>query len=934
MSRNPWFALFAFILLSFPSLIIAQQNLPDPNSGTGASAGKKAADAGDPSLRLALELESDLDRDLLPPPDLTETPNPVKPCDFLAEHAKLSQAWYEFKGLQLEAATRRFSTLTSSCDPRVQFIAVRFVRRGDRESSAWWWQMGRYFPPLRWFDIRYPRVLWIGRVVIVFLVLIALLVILVLLGSKTIGAIFGLSSPRATIMTPTALTAGDQAKAQCDYFAARLQDGSIEVTHRVARQGNGLQVSATSFLAVSSQTAGNLRDSLPKIKGVELSAFGKFFFYLYRYFCGWRVESQMAFRPSTLAKDGTVLAHARIVAFATVRFAWIVKGDPLMIDLPVDDEYDIDDAAFALAIGVMGNYPPRKTKTKNGKNITVATNFSKPESYLLFIQGLGALLHYEKEAAREHPRRCTLEHSMNVCLNRLRKCVAKFRDDPLPRFAFGIALSMRNQEVYVDRLQQVQVKSACFALGRSFAFCDMLGTGKPPAGSDLMQCLSDEANIAQPFHDLDTVPWPLLDEACRIFERLEHLDSGDSDDDVRDLKDRATYNLALAYSRLGGEYCSKGCQTLDPEQLKKYHVLVPQDSTDSKAPSHEEERRKSEAKEDEYAALVLQFEILRKSLAVRQMKWELWHPNNSVHGAAHANETPHDLDCSVPVKKTGEFDDAFADFINFRDQIKGDSQKRIVAFKADLLADHLTQQGYIYMECATDRFPIHLRFGRDRVRPGGLELNSEEKLKKAAASFSAALEIKPNWNPAQIYLALVRRIQSGFADAYIELLEHQIKQATPDKKEDPLEIKIEMDQAQSPASQPVGPEPKGFIKDLIETVVETGIQALTQNLVGARAHSGQPSDSQNKNSSQKNEDAQKSSDLVSWKRRRDERKEQKLQFSQEADNLFAALQGDPWSDPALTAPKAKEAKSKGDTKSKAQITLSSTKVSDDANQDS
>ena len=795
MRRNPWFALTVCWLLSLVSL--SAQPLWATSKSTPAKPAQSHSASGTAAPKAAAASSNG-------------APASDK-CDWKAEYTQYQAAQFEFDDLNLDAAATQFLALSTSCDPNIQAAAAARFVSVHVEMHKWWWQAGHYFPPLRWFHIHYPRVWWVIIIAGIFFLLLEFLIWLV---SKYFPG-------NAVIMTPTPLT--DGAKAQCDFFAARLQDSSIEAMRRVSRGGDGLQVSATTFLAIPSDTAKVLGSSLPTVKGVDLNSWVKFILYLYRYF-NWRVECQVAFCPSAKKDDGTPAPPPRIVAFATVRYAWRIKGEPFHIDLPVKDEYDLHDAAFAIAVRIMGNHPPPKKG---------AVDFSNADSFRYFMHGLGSILLYEEEAGKAHPHQPSLDYWMNDTLNRFRKCVAQFPADPLPRYGFGIALAMRNQEVYVERLQQVQVKSACLAIGRSLAFRDLIhASANASHQKDLTQRFDDEAQFFPPLLELDRAPWPLLEEACRMFDSLTQHPKHDPK-----LKARATYNLALAYARLGRDKCILGRDLLAPHNLRNAGLEPSKHQT------------------PEQKALLLQVECLRDSLNVRHVKADI------MHGAP---KHPHHLDCDVSASDKSRFDHAFAAFRAVRRRIQEDNDIHILAFKTDLIADHLTQEGYIYSDCAIDRFPI------------GHELSAEEKLEKAAQLLEAALEIKPNWNPAQIYLATVRRIQSGLADAYIDFLNSQIQLAQP---------------------QPAQPQPTQT-NDEPQPKAGESHQPHQHNQPQQAAP---PAPSKDKVDKDKKHGEQQASDLLSWQRQLNERQKQKARFAQESANLFAALQGLPWTAPQPTS---------------------------------
>jgi hypothetical protein len=150
-------------------------------------------------------------------------------------------------------------------------------------------------------------------------------------------------------MTPSKLTPDTQA----DLFAAMLQSSAEDVRRVLERAGGGLQVRSTALLSLPSDMTARLTESLPNIKGVDLTGLARFFLYIKRYF-GWRVESQVGFCPPTKSADGAVLSPARLVASATLRSAWKTKGGPWPVDRRVEDQYDIDAVAFAIAVRIMG----------------------------------------------------------------------------------------------------------------------------------------------------------------------------------------------------------------------------------------------------------------------------------------------------------------------------------------------------------------------------------------------------------------------------------------------------------------------------------------------------------------------------------------------------------------------------------------------------
>jgi len=82
------------------------------------------------------------------------------------------------------------------------------------------------------------------------------------------------------------------------------------------------------------------------------------------------------------------------------------------------------------------------------------------------------------------------------------------------------------------------------------------------------------------------------------------------------------------------------------------------------------------------------------------------------------------------------------------------------SFNTDVLADHWTKLAYVKYERALE----------PAARAG---ISCNEVLTEAKKHLIHALNLKANWNPAQIYLALVYRIHSGVAEAMGNTIEQK-----------------------------------------------------------------------------------------------------------------------------------------------------------------
>jgi hypothetical protein len=477
--------------------------------------------------------------------------------------------------------------------------------------------------------------------------------------------------------------------------------------------------------------------------------------------------------------------------------------------------------------------------TNEKSAVSVLNFFKDEESFGLFMEGLRFLQLYEEEASREQPRKAMLDRRMQDALDRLRRCVFQYSSDPLPRFYFGVALTMRNQDVYVIRL--LGVSAACIALGRYLAFRDLSqASGLSVADrKEAGQRASKESLGARPFRELERTPWPLLEEASRMFRSLipsfdpaSHSFEPPVDDP--DLLLVAKYNLAQVYGRRGGkEFLQLGLDALGPElQLSKAHNEHPSSVLPKRLQKTISEDMKKSVMER--AATLLQCNCLRESLKVRLQMF------------------------SNPKKEV--FEPAFKNFQDIGVRIEqgvGD-----LAFKADLKADFFTKEGFIYFERSLNRA---------LTNPS---LSAERCLVLAAERFNAALELKDHWNPAQIYLALVRRIQSGIAEGSVEWKLHQKKAALPSLERESNDLQRELNEITENQHQ-LPEETFSQWSNRIKNLPDSDTRRLWILNRLARIEEEKDAFDQGINES----------------------KEEKKQFSSEADRLFAVLQGLHWSPP-------------------------------------
>jgi hypothetical protein len=434
----------------------------------------------------------------------------------------------------------------------------------------------------------------------------------------------------------------------------------------------------------------------------------------------------------------------------------------------------------------------------NSNNVLAGPlGFTDEHCFGLFMEGLRALQQYEDEAAGEHPCKDTLARTMGSALGCFRECVSRYSDDCLPIFYLGVALSMKNQEVYAGRL--VELTPELNAFGRVLQFEDEVNTlsvipaqeldASKTLREDKLSFAKDRADedraIAQPFRDLGNRPWPLLEEASRLFGSLTEGPV------PMELRRVAVYNLAQVYARRGSrdelDYLRGALNVIYSEPLPDLTQLTQQVEacelayqSASQVPGSALARfsarkkylrqksiaqaRQSVRSAYEAIALSIQFDTLRESLNVRLAAFEA---TDKLLKAIIAADT---VDESI--KETKLLDPGF---------------------KADLRADYLTRTGYAKYEFASVR-QLHeviptiaglaTALGIPAAGP-----SARFFLDSAAEDLSIALELKEHWNPAQIYLAQVRRIQAGMAEARAEMLRNEQDLILADDRAAQAEVK-------------------------------------------------------------------------------------------------------------------------------------------------
>jgi hypothetical protein len=631
------------------------------------------------------------------------SPNPPQPCDnqakaeregrvvlWRAQAASEDKDWENAQGLYAEAM--------KSCVPDIarkahaEYNGVRLL------SARWWWGTPVVTPILRRF-VRYPWTSWIFFGLL--LVFLAALLLWVLLLWLRFGE--GDFSGEARLLLPSKLTEDGLP----ELFAAEIYRASQDVDECLKGASKDYFAGALNLVSAPYAELETLTDKLPEILGVSFGKWAGFFLAVPRYF-SWRVETWQGFLKS--GSDGQIRVRALLCRASDIYEKWDFTH-------AATDKFDIETSACALAARLKW-----QAIFRSGGDQTELT-FAAPEGFCLFVEGLRALQKYGSESNRAKPQKERLDRFLGVALERLGQCAQEYPEDLLSRFYYGLALTVSNQALYVDRLYAL--RHSFTAWGNLLKLEGATGTADADSLSRRRLELAEQARQAQ---QLSAGDWSQLKQAAVVFDDLRSRTEGA-------LKQAAAYNLAGVYGRLGGK-----------NDIEKAREILDGFEPVESGPLRWVSGLFGRPREDESRALSLQasFEkdILDYWLAARRAVLA----DDNAPAAQEATkrnyeEASRNLDATV-------------------EKIRSSGLPENMRF--DLEAELWCKRGYLQYEMAT-------HIGSHTWLPGA---TSETHLETAKDHLEKALKLKPHWNPAQVYMALVLQLSGDInrANSYFQSL--------------------------------------------------------------------------------------------------------------------------------------------------------------------
>jgi hypothetical protein len=463
-------------------------------------------------------------------------------------------------------------------------------------------------------------------------------------------------------------------------------------------------------LNLVSAPAADLENLTEKLPEISGVSFGKWVSFMLAVprYFTWRVETWQGFLKS--GNDGQIRVRALLCRAGSIHEKWDFTR-------AAADKYDLEETAFALAARLKG-----EAIFRSGSGGT-EVRFAAAESFCLFIEGLRALGKYSAEADSSKPRKEKLDAFLHRALDCLQQCEQEYPEDLLSRFYFGIALTVSNQAYYVERLYDLRDSFAAWG-----TLLDIQDATGPVDAERLSQRVLDLTEKSRAAQQLGAEDWIQLKQAATIFTDLSSQSTGT-------LMQAAAYNLAGVYGRLGKE-----------EDIRNARKLLDGFEPLKSGPLRWVSGLFAGPRADESRALSLQAAFEKDIL-------DYWlEARGIVLGGNNAPEAPAAI--------RSNFDRVSSNLDATVSRIQSCGLPENMRF--DLEAEFWCKRAYLRYELAT-----HIE-SRTWL-PGW---TGKDHLKKAKEYLENALRLKPHWNPAQVYMALVLQVMGDpkGADAYFQSL--------------------------------------------------------------------------------------------------------------------------------------------------------------------
>ncbi|MGA9641328.1 MAG: hypothetical protein WBQ72_08025 [Terriglobales bacterium] len=230
-----------------------------------------------------------------------------------------------------DAAATLYTQALTAKDSRVRASAAQGYERCRAVTRTWWWQLGKYFPPLRWIAIYPRRMAWLIPILLSLLAAFTLLRWLrfLYLGELIKFLIIPRFRGRALLHATVEMTKD----APTGQFQAQMLAAQEEIRTRLLGEQENWMAGHVALLTPASESFDTLVASIPKVGEVDIPGLVKFLVQLARAF-QWTVDSGLAvLSPDTPSAAGASGADptalppgGELSAYAVLQWAWLTKN--------------------------------------------------------------------------------------------------------------------------------------------------------------------------------------------------------------------------------------------------------------------------------------------------------------------------------------------------------------------------------------------------------------------------------------------------------------------------------------------------------------------------------------------------------------------------------------------------------------------------------
>jgi hypothetical protein len=257
-----------------------------------------------------------------------------------------------------DEATKLYAQALNSGDPRVRATATPGYERACAQTRTWWWQLGRYLPPIRWVHAYPWRAAWVLPILLGLLAAFALFRWLRFLYVGQLTKFLLIPRYRGRVLLHATMEMTKDAPTA--EFHAQILASQQEIRTRLMSEQESWLARHVALLAPSSASFDSLVGSIPKVQQVDLSGLVKF---LVQSSTGVPVDRGFRVSGVSSRRDSPCCRARRhppalppggeLSAYAVLQWAWLTKNSWRRKVL-INDHSAVRDLARQLAELILG----------------------------------------------------------------------------------------------------------------------------------------------------------------------------------------------------------------------------------------------------------------------------------------------------------------------------------------------------------------------------------------------------------------------------------------------------------------------------------------------------------------------------------------------------------------------------------------------------